>query len=132
MSLRTILLVDDNRTIRSVLTVYLLGLGAEFAEAADGAAALSLLQSRPFDLVISDVHMTPMDGITFVKEVRASPGGREVPIVLMTTDLDDELCRRGLAAGADAFVRKPIGPKPLMHAVEEAMAHRMRASSSAR
>jgi two-component system chemotaxis response regulator CheY len=103
----TILIVDDSRVMRSVVKVSLQsGLACEFRETGDGAEALKLLETGPFDVVIADINMPVMNGITFVKNVRASPRPelKAIPIVLLTAEVDRE--KEGLAAGADAFIRK--------------------------
>ncbi|MBI5546311.1 MAG: response regulator [Deltaproteobacteria bacterium] len=118
-SLKTILLLDDCATIRTILKVYLMNLGADYVEAADGATALLYLESRKIDLVIADVRMSPMDGISFVDHLRShlQEGLRAVPVILLTSDLDESLRTRGLQAGANAFVHKPISAPALQDAI---------------
>ena len=118
--IRRILLLDDCATIRAILRVYLMNLGAEIVEAADASTALAILRHRSVDLVIADVRMEPVDGIAFVGEIRRdeSAGIRSLPVILLTSDRDETLKERGLAAGASAFVHKPVSPLALMKAIE--------------
>jgi CheY-like chemotaxis protein len=112
----TILLVDDSGTIRSLLKVYLASLRADFLDAEDGERALQVLRLVQVDLVIADVRMAPMDGITFVGQIRASKQERvrSLPVILLTGARSEELRRRGLAAGANAFVYKPVDEETLL------------------
>jgi two-component system chemotaxis response regulator CheY len=118
-----ILLVDDSPSVRSILKVYLMGLRTTFLEAEDGERALRVLRLSPVDLVIADVQMAPMDGITFVRNLRSSsrPQLRDVPVVMLTSDRSEEVRERGLAAGASAFVHKPVDAKTLLRAIEHVM-----------
>jgi len=116
----TVLLVDDSPSIRSILKVYLLGLKVEFLDAEDGLRALQLLRLLPVDLAIADVRMAPMDGLTFVEKVRSSEREeiRRLPLILLTGETGEELRERGILAGANAFIHKPIDPKRLLERVQ--------------
>ena len=105
-----VLLVDDSSTIRSILKVYLMDRGFEFCEAGDGEEALGLLRRTHFDLLVSDVAMPKRDGISLTQEVRADarPFVRRMPIILLTGEGEQSLQKRGLAAGATAFIMKPV------------------------
>jgi two-component system chemotaxis response regulator CheY len=118
-----VLLVDDSPSVRSILKVYLMGLHTTFLEAEDGERALRVLRLSPVDLVIADVQMVPMDGITFVQTLRSSsrPKLRDVPVVMLTSDRSAEVRERGLAAGASAFVHKPVDAKTLLRTIEHVM-----------
>lgn len=118
-----VLLVDDSASVRAILQVYLMGLRPTFLEAADGERALRLLRLSPVDLVIADVQMAPMDGIAFVRALRGSdrPALRAVPVVMLTGDRSEEVRTRGLQAGADAFVRKPVDAKTLLRTIQDVM-----------
>ena len=112
---KTVLLVDDSKTIRAVLQLYLMGLGAEFLEASDGTEALEVVGSRPVDLIIADVRMAPMDGLALLHALRGdlSERVRRLPVILLTGDRDADLERRGRAEGANAVIHKPISAKEL-------------------
>ena len=117
-----ILLIDDSRTMRQLLRVYLMGGEYAFQEAESGRAGLELLRASLFDLVITDVRMADMDGIEFTTTVRAeeaaSGSGRRVPIVLITGDHASDLRARGMRAGADSFLYKPLSSEIVIDAVE--------------
>ncbi len=129
----TILIVDDNPSIRAIVKLYLAGPDREFAEASDGDHALELLQRQPVDLVIVDVVMPRKDGLTFVRELRAHPEPplRAIPVVLLSGLLTEEEGEARLRqVGADALVLKPITGPRLQGAAEELLA-RGRAPRSA-
>ncbi|MBI5547419.1 MAG: response regulator [Deltaproteobacteria bacterium] len=117
---RTILLVDDSLSIRSILKVYLLPLKLELLDAEDGLRACQLLRLVPVDLIIADVKMEPMDGLTLLEKVRTSERDeiRRVPVILLTGETGEGLRERGLQAGANAFIHKPIDPKHLLDCVQ--------------
>jgi CheY-like chemotaxis protein len=112
---RTVLIVDDSATIREIVKIYLAGKDIEFLEAQDGERALSVCRLTPITLVIADIKMPGMDGIEFTHQVRISgkPELEKVPIVLLTGEKDADLRTRGLAAGATAFLHKPISGQAL-------------------
>ena len=117
----TILLIDDSATTRSILKVYLTGLDVAYLEAADGDTALALLGANRVSLVIADVNMPGMDGLTLVRKIRASeiPWLKVVPVIVLTGDKTEETRHAGYAAGANAFVRKPVTSEELRGAVLE-------------
>jgi len=118
-----ILLIDDSRTMRQLLRVYLMGGQYTFEEADSGIRGLELQRLSPCDLIITDVRMADMDGIAFTIAVRAEEGGatsrRRVPIVLITGEREGELRARGMRAGADAFLFKPLSSELVTDAVEQ-------------
>jgi two-component system, chemotaxis family, chemotaxis protein CheY len=118
-----VLLVDDSPSVRAILQVYLMGLQPSFLEAEDGERALRVLRLSPVDLVIADIQMTPMDGITFVRKLRQDerPRVRDVPVVMLTGDHSEAVREQGLGAGANAFVLKPIDPKTLLATIGAVM-----------
>jgi two-component system chemotaxis response regulator CheY len=118
-----VLLVDDSPSVRAILQVYLMALQPTFLQAEDGERALRVLRLSPVDLVIADVQMAPMDGITFVRTLRRAerPQLRDVPVVMLTGDRSEEVRERGLAAGANALVHKPVDPKTLLATIQRVM-----------
>jgi two-component system chemotaxis response regulator CheY len=115
-----VLLIDDSRTMREVLKVYLMGGKYQFIEADSATRALDLLRVMRIDLVIADVNMPRVDGIAFVEAVRASelPHVAEVPIILVTGDKSKEMHARILEAKADDSLTKPIDEGRLNQIVE--------------
>ncbi len=116
-----VLLVDDSPTVRNIVKIYLMNLKVSTVEADDAARALQILRLVPVSLVIADINMPGMDGITFVKEVRASqmPAVRSVPILLLTAEKSADLRQRGTEAGANAFIQKPVSHHELTETVRQ-------------
>jgi two-component system chemotaxis response regulator CheY len=106
----TILLLDDSRTMRDVLKVYLMGRDFEFLEAERAERALSLMRLVPVNLVFADLKMPVMDGLAFLQHLRGSdlPALRQVPVIMVTGDKNEEWQQRALSAGATAFLQKPL------------------------
>jgi two-component system, chemotaxis family, chemotaxis protein CheY len=103
------LVVDDSRAMRSILTRLLSGLGFDVAQAGDGAEALAVLDAgtRP-DVILVDWNMPVMDGLTFIKNVRAREDLRDISLMMVTTESEQGQIVRALAAGAHAYVIKPF------------------------
>jgi two-component system chemotaxis response regulator CheY len=114
---KTILVVDDSASLRHVVRLALEGAGYAVIEAGDGAAALALLDGRAISMVICDVNMPRMNGIEFVKSAKALPNYRFLPILMLTTEGQDEKKAEGKAAGAKAWMMKPFSPTSLLKAV---------------
>ena len=111
---KTVLTVDDASTIRKMVSVTLKAAGHEVLEAQDGTVALSVLQSRSVDLVITDVHMPNMNGLELTRRLRALPGFGRTPIILLTTESDPTKKAEGRAAGATGWIVKPFGQEQLL------------------
>src|SRR4051812_36485117 len=114
---KTILIVDDSASIRQVLGLTLKGAGYSVVEACDGEDALKKLDSQKVNLVISDVNMPRMDGLTFLKEMKQKPSCKFTPVIMLTTEASDEKKKSGQAAGAKAWVVKPFKPEQILQAV---------------
>lgn len=116
---KTILIVDDSASLRQVVSIALKGAGYETIEASDGKDALSKLDGRKIHLVISDVNMPNMDGITFVKEMKTIPSYKFTPVIMLTTEAGEAKKAEGQAAGAKAWVVKPFQPAQMITAVSK-------------
>ena len=114
---KTILIVDDSASIRQVVSIALKGAGYDVIEGCDGRDAWSKLTGQKVHLIISDVNMPNMDGITFVKEVKKLPNYKFTPIIMLTTESQDAKKQEGQAAGAKAWVVKPFQPPQMLSAV---------------
>jgi two-component system chemotaxis response regulator CheY len=116
-----VLLVDDSPTVRNIVKIYLMNLKVSTVEADDATRALQILRLVPVSLVIADINMPGMDGITFVREVRASamPQVRSVPILLLTAEKNVDLRQKGTEAGANAFIQKPVSHHELTETVRQ-------------
>src|SRR5512140_3483392 len=116
-----VLIVDDTKTLLSVIQIYLMGWGLEFVEAYDGLEGLrKARQSRP-DLVISDVRMPEMNGFELCAALRADPALRATPVVLLTALSDAASREQGLLVGASAFLTKPVTVEALRSVVRKAL-----------
>lgn len=116
---KTILVVDDSLSMRQVVGLALKGAGYDVIEACDGKDGLSKLDGRKVNLIISDVNMPNMDGITFLKEVKKSPAHKFTPVIMLTTESQEEKKKQGQEAGAKAWVVKPFQPDQLVTAVSK-------------
>jgi two-component system chemotaxis response regulator CheY len=117
MTHKTILIVDDAASIRQVVGLSLKGAGYEVIDACDGKDALGKMTGQKINLIITDVNMPNMDGITFIKEAKKLPRYKFTPIIVLTTESQDNKKREGQAAGAKAWVVKPFQPPQLLAAV---------------
>ncbi|WEK41076.1 MAG: response regulator [Candidatus Brevundimonas colombiensis] len=108
MNFRTCLIVDDSRIIRKVARRVIEGLGYEVDEAADGAEALAYCIGAMPDVVLVDWNMPVMDGITFLRRLRATAGGDRPKVLFCTIETRPERIAEALAAGADDYVMKPF------------------------
>jgi two-component system, chemotaxis family, chemotaxis protein CheY len=116
---KTILIVDDSASVRQVVGIALRGAGYEVIEGCDGQDALKRLTGQKVHLMISDVNMPNMDGIAFVKAVKQMPAYRFTPIVMLTTESQEEKKKQGQEAGAKAWVVKPFKPEQLLGVVQK-------------
>jgi len=116
---KTILIIDDSVSLRQVVGIALAGAGYEVLEAYDGQDALTKLDGRKIHLMICDVNMPNMDGITFLKTMRTLPAYKFTPVIMLTTEAGEEKKREGQAAGARAWVVKPFKPEQLLMAVSK-------------
>jgi type IV pilus assembly protein PilB len=117
-----VLIVEDNRTITSVVKYFLELEGFEVLLAEDGLAGLATAQRERPNVIVTDVNMPGMDGITMVKALRADPLTCDVAILMLTSEdsLDSET--RGLSAGADDYILKPVEPRRLAARVKALLA----------
>jgi two-component system chemotaxis response regulator CheY len=116
---KTILIVDDSVSVRQVLGILLKSAGFTVLEAEDGRDALTKLAGQRIHLIVSDVNMPNMDGISFVKAVKQLPNYKFTPIIMLTTESQEASKREGQAAGAKAWVVKPFKPEQMLSAVQK-------------
>jgi two-component system chemotaxis response regulator CheY len=117
-----ILTVDDSASIRQAIKIVLSGEGHQVSEAADGAEGLSKAEAGGFALIITDLNMPVMDGLTFIRSLRAKPAGAGVPIIFLTTESDAGLKAEAKAAGATGWITKPFQPEQLATVVKKVLA----------
>lgn len=118
---KSIITVDDSSTMRRMVSFTLKSAGYDVLEAGDGADALKLLKSRPVDMVISDINMPNMDGITLTKELRGLPHYTRTPIILLTTESDPAKKNEGRSAGATGWMVKPFSQEQLLAVVAKVL-----------
>jgi len=106
----SILAVDDSPSMRQMVSFTLKGAGYDVVEAGDGDEALSIAQGNSVDLVVTDVNMPRMDGITLIKELRALPAYEFTPILMLTTETNVARKQEGKDAGATGWIVKPFDP----------------------
>jgi len=116
---KKVLTVDDSRTMRDMVSFTLKGAGYEVVEAADGQQALNVIGGTKVDLVITDLNMPVMDGLTLIKRLRAMPTHRTLPILMLTTESDDGKKAEGRSAGATGWIVKPFNPEKLISVVQK-------------
>ena len=119
-----VMLVDDQNLVRKGVRS-LLELSEEIevvAEAPDGDAALEIARTRGFDLVITDVNMPNLDGITLIRELRALPTYKFIPLLMLTTESAQDKKQLGKEAGATGWIVKPFNPDELEATVERVLA----------
>lgn len=116
---KTIMIVDDSDSMRQVINMTLKKEGYDVLEACDGKDALSKLKGQKIHLIITDINMPNMDGITFVQEVKKLPAYRFTPMMMLTTESSDDKKQAGKAAGAKAWMVKPFKGATLIEAVSK-------------
>ncbi len=118
---RLILTVDDSPSIRLLMKLTLTGEGYEVMQATDGVEALEYARKHEAALVLTDINMPRMDGLTLIKELRALPSYKCVPILVLTTESGQERKMLGKEAGATGWLVKPFSAEQLMATVARLM-----------
>jgi two-component system chemotaxis response regulator CheY len=111
---KTILTVDDSASMRQMIGMTLTGAGYGVLEAGDGAQGLAVARGKSIDMVLTDLNMPVMDGITLIRELRKLPTMTGIPIVLITTESDAQKKSEAKAAGATGWITKPFQPEQLL------------------
>lgn len=117
----SILAVDDSTSMRQMISFTLKGAGYEVIEAVDGQEALTIAKSGAVSLVLSDVNMPKMDGITLIKELRKLPNYRFTPMLMLTTESAADRKAEGKAAGATGWLVKPFNPDQLLATIKKVL-----------
>ena len=117
VSPRTILAVDDSASMRQMVCYTLEGAGYKVVQAADGVEALEFARTDTVDLVLTDVNMPRMDGISLVRELRTLHSYKFVPMLVLTTESGQETKQRGKQAGATGWIVKPFNPEQLLSTI---------------
>ncbi len=115
--MKRVMIVDDSATVRQVLQTTLVAAGYEVVEAIDGEDALKLFTENNVDMLVTDLNMPNLDGISLIKEVRQNPRNRFMPIIMLTTESQPEQRQKGKTAGASGWITKPFRPEQLLSVV---------------
>ncbi len=116
-----VLAVDDSPSMRQMVAFTLASAGFEVAEAQDGQVALGMAQKERFSLVLADVNMPNMDGISLVRALRGLPDYKFTPLLMLTTESGPEKKQEGKAAGATGWLVKPFNPEQLLSTVKRVL-----------
>ena len=120
--MKTIMTVDDSASVRMMVNFTLSELGFEIVEAINGKDALSKLERKPVHMLITDVNMPELDGISLVRKIREIPSYRFIPIIVLTTESQEEKRKEGKHAGATGWIVKPFKPDQLIEVVRKVLA----------
>ncbi len=116
-----VLAVDDSASMRQMVAYTLTSAGYEVVEAEDGVVALRLARQEKFRLVLADVNMPNMDGLTLVKNLRGLADYRFTPMLMLTTESTPEKKLEGKAAGATGWMVKPFNPEQLIATIQKVL-----------
>ena len=119
---KTVLTIDDSRTMREMLNHALVQAGYTVIQAVDGVEGLEVLQANGADVVITDINMPRMDGFGFIEGMRADPNHKATPVLVLTTESDAAKKQRAREAGATGWIVKPFDPAKLVDAVRRVAA----------
>jgi len=107
--------------MRQMVSFTLKGAGYDVVEAADGVEALKIARTRSVNLVITDVNMPNMDGISLIRELRALPSYKFTPLLMLTTESSADKKQQGKSAGATGWIVKPFNPEQLLNTVKKVL-----------
>jgi two-component system chemotaxis response regulator CheY len=116
---KTFLIVDDSASMRQLIAFTIKDAGYDVLLAENGRDALEKMSHVKIDMVITDLNMPEMDGITFIRELRGKANYQFVPIVMLTTESQEAKKQEGRAAGASGWIVKPFSPLQLMDVVKK-------------
>lgn len=116
-----ILTVDDSASIRLTTNVALSGAGYSVTEAINGAEGIEKATSGKYDLIVTDLNMPVMDGLTMIRELRKIPSQMGIPIIFLTTESDGNIKEQAKAAGATGWLTKPFDPEHLVKIVRKVL-----------
>lgn len=119
--MKKILAVDDSASMRQMVSFTLKKAGFDVSEAKDGVDALNVAKTAKFDLVISDVNMPNMDGITLIRNLRGLPDYKFIPMLMLTTESGLEKKTEGKSAGATGWIVKPFNPDQLLQTINKVL-----------
>jgi len=113
-----LLIVDDDKTTRKLLSLYLKGKGYEVVSAENGLDAIEKLGTESINLVVTDMNMPYMDGIELTKTLRSDSILKEIPIIMVTTEADDDEKEKAFDAGVDDYLVKPTNADAISDSIK--------------
>jgi two-component system chemotaxis response regulator CheY len=116
---KTVLTIDDSASIRQMVAMTLSSAGLSVLEAVNGADGYTKATSNTVHAVITDLNMPVMNGLEFLRKFRQSPAGKGIPVILLTTESDDELKRQAREAGATGWIVKPFKQDQLVAVIKK-------------
>lgn len=111
---KQLLVVDDSQTVRTLISFILSSQGFEVDSAINGIDALEKIYKKNYDLIVCDINMPKMDGLTLIKVLRLQDLYRELPIIIVSTEESEEDKQKGMEAGANVYLIKPTDPGKLL------------------
>ena len=115
---KKILVVDDEKMIRDLLRGYLIKLGYEIREAADGDQAIKELGREDFDLLICDIEIPNKDGWQVIKEARSNPKTKDIPVIILTGKGEEDDIVKGYELGTNFYITKPFTRAQLLYGIK--------------
>lgn len=119
--MKQILIVDDSRTVRDSLKFFLKEGGYEVLQGSDGVEALEVLKTATPDLIITDVNMPNMDGLTLLENIRASEAHKFTPVLVLTTESQSTIMDKGKALGATGWIVKPFDSEKVLAVIKKVL-----------
>jgi two-component system chemotaxis response regulator CheY len=114
---KTALVVDDSTSMRQMVAFTMKEAGFAVLEGSNGEEALKRLEGQKVELIITDLNMPTMDGLTLIRQIRAQPAYKFTPILMLTTESQEAKKKKGKAAGATGWIVKPFNPQQLLQVV---------------
>jgi two-component system chemotaxis response regulator CheY len=118
---KTIMTVDDSASVRQMVSFTLKEAGYEVIEAVDGQDAISKINGKALNLIVTDMNMPNMDGIELIKNIRVNSQYKFIPIIMLTTESQAEKKMEGKAAGATGWIVKPFKPEQLLAVIKKVL-----------
>lgn len=119
--MKTILAIDDSPSIRLMVAHTIRTAGYNVVEASDGNEALKIAEEGAFDMVFTDQNMPGLDGLSLIRKLRDNPRYKATPIIVLTTEMGDDMKLKGRVAGATGWMVKPFHPETLLNVVKRAI-----------
>jgi two-component system chemotaxis response regulator CheY len=117
----SILTVDDSASLRMAIRIALTGAGYAVTEAVDGADGLARATATRFDMIVTDLNMPNMDGLSMIRALREQPAQAGIPIIFLSTESDADMKAQAKAAGATGWLVKPFQPEQLIRVAQKVL-----------